>query len=414
MTDIVPINLSDLVTPATPDQLLQTSLNIATDIGLPTTSWQAVQMIPDVIEVNATIAADYSTTVALMAQGGYASYAALMVDGEGQPITVWMTLIAHEWYNVTRAPSSFAAGPVSLSNALGVSHSYDPNNPLHFENLTTHATYTSVGTGSVAPSTTSTVNVQADVAGSGSTTGAGVTLSITTPLNGVTVSPLADALVGSDEESNAALLQRGQYKRATLCPISATDQPSPVPGGARGAYEYVAMTIPQAGSASAVPPYAVTSPITRATSQLNTGSGIVTVYIANASGAPSAPDVAAVDSAIQNLAVPECITVRTVAATVVQLDVTATVYIKTGTVGAADAATNILDDLSSYFASVPIGGYTTTAPNILPLIDIEDTIKQANANTIDVAMSVPAAPPSMSANGVPELGPGSTITVVFT
>jgi hypothetical protein len=410
---VVPVNLSDLVVPATPDEELQTSLQIASDIGLPTTAWQSVQMIPALIEVNATIAADYSTTVALMAQGGYASYAALMVDGQGSPITTWMTLIGLEWYGATRVPASFASGPVRLVNAIATAYPYTPNNPLHFQNATTHATYTTVGSGTVAGNATTTVSVQADQAGGGSTTGAGVILVLTTPLNGVTVLALADALVGSDEESNAALLKRGQNKVSTLCPVSSTDQPSPVPGAAEGAYEYVATTIPQAGSASAVPPYAVTSPITRAASVLNTGSGTITLYIANASGAPSGGDVDAVNGAIQNLAVPECITVTVQAATVVVVTVAATLYVKAGAILAADVITNALDALSAYFATVPIGGITTTAPNIVPLSDIVDTMLRASPNTIDVAMSSPATPPSLTTSGIPELGGGSSITVVF-
>ena len=75
--------LADLMTSSTPQEVLALELQIASGLGLPTTAWQPVQAIPTLFNINATIAADYSTTVAYLAQGGYASLATLMVDGNG-------------------------------------------------------------------------------------------------------------------------------------------------------------------------------------------------------------------------------------------------------------------------------------------------------------------------------------------
>ena len=407
----VPIPLSELVVSATADEVLTLSLGIATGLGLPTTAWQSVQMIPDLITVNSTIASDYSSTVALIAQGGYPSLASQMVDASGASITTWMDLIATDFYNTTRASSQYASGPVPYTNTGG-SYPWSPSNPLHFQNIVTGATYTSTGSGTVSPGV-GTVPVVSDLPGTSVTSGAGVTLALTTPLTGVTVTPLTQSLVGSDEESNAALLIRGQDKLATLCPIATTDQPSPVPGAAKGAYEYIATTIPQAASASASPPYAVTARITRCTALLNTGSGLVEVFIANEAGTPPAGDITAVNSAIQALAVPDAVTVGVGGASSVAINITATVYIRAGSgLTAANAIVEIDDALANYYASVPIGGISTTAPNIIPIAELIETILTANAGTIDVTMSVPSIPPSMTTSGIPVSGT-NTFTVVF-
>jgi hypothetical protein len=407
----VPIPLSELVVPATADSVLTLSFSIAQGLGLPTTAWQSVQMIPDLINVNSVIAADYSGTVALIAQGGYPSLAAQMVDESGAPITTWMDLIASDFYNTTRNVAQYASGPVPFTNTGG-SYPYGPSNPLHFQNVVTGATYTSSGNGTVAPGT-GTVPVVSDAAGTAVTSGAGVVLVMTTPLAGVTITALTQSLVGSDAETNPNLLIRGQYKLATLCPVATTDQPSPVPGAARGAYEYVALTIPQAAVASAVPPYAVTAQITRCSTQLSTGSGLVEVFIANESGSPPAGDVIAVNAAIQDLAVPDAVTVQAAAATPVLINVTATVYVKTSSgVTSATIITNIDDALANYYASLPIGGVTTTAPNIVPLSEIVETIFQANVGTLDVVMTLPSTPPGLTTSGIPQSGT-NTITVVF-
>ena len=76
------------------------------------------------VAVNATIAADYSSTVAFLAQGGYASLAALMVDGNGNPITTWMDLRGQDQYGTTRIAASSANGVVPINNSTGNTYPY--------------------------------------------------------------------------------------------------------------------------------------------------------------------------------------------------------------------------------------------------------------------------------------------------
>jgi hypothetical protein len=133
---------------------------------------------------------------------------------------------------------------------------------------------------------TSLVVVQADAAYAGGlgTVGAGVTLTMLTPLAGVTVQALTASLVGTNAETNSALLTRCQNKLGSISP-----------NGAPGAYVYVSESVPVFGSTlstgpftapTALNPYGVVSAITRASSILTVGSGIVNLYVANAAGAP--------------------------------------------------------------------------------------------------------------------------------
>ena len=375
-------DLSTLVVASTPEEILTLELAICTTLGLPTTAWQPVQAVPALLNVNATIAADYSSTVAFLAQGGYASLAALMVDGNGNPITTWMDLRGQDQYGLVRVAASFAAGGVPLSNSTGNTYPYAPNNPLHFQNPISGATYTSTGSGNVTPGP-STVQVQADVAGSTSTTGAGITLVMTTPLNGVTVNPLTSSLVGTDAESNAAYLSRCQGKLANISP-----------NGAAQAYAYLAGSIPQ-GTPSTVYPYAVSAPITRVGISTGVGTGYVLVTCANATGAPPAGDVSVVNAVIQSQCVPLGVLAQVQGATNFTVNVAYTVFVKTSAgLTTAQVTTNIADALANLFASFPIGGYNSGLPggaNYVPLALVSDAIMNANAGTIDCLVSLNGA-----------------------
>lgn len=282
--------LSSLVVPATQVNALGVELAIAQGLGLPVTAWQPLGVARTILATNATIVSQYSQTVSFLAQGAYASYAALMVDSFGNPITTWMDLRSVDQYNVPRIQATQASGNVPVTNTSGIAYSYSPNNPLHFQNPGgTNQTYTSLTSGTISASSTATsvVVVQADAAyiGAAGTVGSGTTLTLLTPLAGVTVQPLTASLVGSNAETNAALLARCQNKLGSLSP-----------NGASQAYVYIVDSLPVFGSVlptgllftapSSSNPYGVVSTITRATTSLVIGSGIINVYVANAAGAP--------------------------------------------------------------------------------------------------------------------------------
>jgi uncharacterized phage protein gp47/JayE len=408
------VTLSDLVGPVTQADALGQELAIATTLGLQTSTWQPLDPSRTILQINAQIISNYSVTINQIAQGGYASYAALMTDPSGAPITVWMDLISTNMYNVFRNPATAAAGPVPYTNTSATSYPYSPNSPLKFQNpIAPNATYTSTGTGTVSGSSTGTIPVQADAAfvGTAGSAGVGTTLILLTPKSGVTIGPQAVSLVGATAESNTALLTRGQAKLGTLSSLSqlaaitgTTTPVPPAPGGSGQAYYFVATTIPQASVASAVWPYAVTARITRV-SVLAIGGGIVDVYIANSSGTPSAGDVAAVNAAVQALCVPQAVQAIVTGATNLTIAVTYTVYVTaTSSLSPNTIQSNISNALSAYFASLPIGGVIINGTGIVPLDAIVATILNANAGTVDLQVALPTTDLSVGPSLVPVLG----------
>jgi hypothetical protein len=424
MPNPVPVTLASLTTPTSPTVALGQSLEICQQLGLPTTAWQPVQMIPDLIEVNAVIASGSSSLVALIAQGGYASLAAQMVDGNGNPITSWMALRATDQYGIVPGAASPASGAVPYTNTSGTAYPYSPNNPLRFQNPVTGATFATTGMGSlVIGGASSVVQVAADVAGTAGTTGTGVTLILLTPLIGVTIQAQGTtsggtptgSLVGSAPETNQQLLTRGQNKLATLAPIQSTDQPGPAVGDASGIFGYVATSIPPGPVSNPAPPYTVSSPITRVSRAPVLGNGFATVYIANADGAPPLQDVAVVQAAINALVVIDGTNITVQAANQVVVNVTAIVYIRASAgLSPTTVVANITSALATYFDQVPIGGYTTTSGNIVPLADIEDAVFDANGPgaTVDLTLLQPNANVALGASGVPVSGT-PTITVAY-
>ena len=117
------VTLGQLVTPATFDDALANELEIAAGLGLPTTSWQPIDPIRTIYTTMGQVVSDYSNTVSLIAQGGYASYAATIpgesggnVDADGYD-TDWMDLVSVEMFNVSRIEAGFGVGQVTVTNA---------------------------------------------------------------------------------------------------------------------------------------------------------------------------------------------------------------------------------------------------------------------------------------------------------
>lgn len=394
-----PVTLADLVAPATPTEVLTLELAIATALGLSVTSWEPLDPSRTIYQGQSQIVSMYADVVNFIAQGGYASYAAQMVDGKGNPITTWMDLLTPNNYNTVRFLASFAAGPVPYTNSKATSYPYSPNNPLHFQYPASGgATYSTVGTGSIGASTSGTVTVVADAGFSGSSGNAatGTLLQLVTPLSGVTIGALTQPLVGAPLESNQALFLRSVNMLGTLSvqltqvQQGATPVP-PNPSAPATAYDYVATSIPTQsnGTSSLTWPYYVTSKITKSQTVGNTSNGQVNVYLANASGAPTAGDVAVANAAIQALAVGQCITCTVQAASTVTVTIAYTIYYRRSSgYTAAQAQTAILTALTNYFSAFPIGGITTTASGIMPFSEIEDVIYDALPGAVDLSLTV--------------------------
>jgi hypothetical protein len=413
------LSVSDLLLVTTPDDALNLELAIAATLGLPTTAWQPLSPEMTIFGVNAQIIASYSATINLIAQGGFPTSAATIPgtgassDGAGFLLT-WMDLCSVAYYNVSRVPASFATGNVPVNNTSAAPYTYAVGQ-LHFQNPLTGATYTNTSAGTIAAATAGqNIAIQADAGfpGSSGSVSAGNKLVMLTPLSGVTPQPIAVSLVGTNIETNAALLLRGQAKLGSLSP-----------NGAASAYNYVATSVPTpAARPSATFPFnqlvdplgnpiTVSSPITRVATQLNPVTGVVGVYIANSSGAPLGPDVSAIAAALQATAVPLSTTATVAAVGTVPLDLFYNVYVRQSTgLSAAQVIANINDAARTFCQTAPIGGWTTTAPNIIPYDELIDVIINANPGTVDLQLLNPPGNLPIGTTSVPVPGTTSVTT----
>jgi hypothetical protein len=139
---------------------------------------------------------------------------------------------------------------------------------------------------------------------------------------------------------------------------------------------------------------------------------VTNVYVANADGAPSSQDVSVVNSAIQALVTPGSVTANVMAATTQTQALVATLYI-TSSAGLTQtlAITNAEDALALYEAGLPIGGKTGASPNIMPWSELITTLTNANANTQEVDLTVPAANVPVAPSAIVAITP--TLSVVF-
>lgn len=407
------LTVSDLVTVTTQPDALNLELSIAAALGLPTTAWQSLSPEMVILGVNAQLIASYSVTVNQIAQGGFPSFAATLPatssatnDGAGFS-TTWMDLCLLSYYNIIRNPFSFATGNVTVLNSSATPYSFAVGQ-LHFQNPISGATYSNTGTGTIAANAATVIQIQADAGfpGNSGTMASGTPI-LLTPLSGVAPQPLLVSLVGTNIETNAAALLRGQAKLGSLSP-----------NGASQAYNYVATSLPTPANRAAATfpfnnlvdstntPITVSAPITRVATQLNPVTGTVGVYIANAAGAPSGGDITEVAAAIQALATPLAVTVTVAAVGVVPLNLLYNVYVRQSSgLSAAQVLANIDAAVTTFCQNTPIGGYTTpVATNYLPYDDLVDVIFNANPGTIDLQLQNPSGNLPIGATSVPILG----------
>jgi hypothetical protein len=410
------LTVADLLSVSTQADALQLELTICAALGLPTTAWQSLSPEMAILGTNSQIVSTYSATVSQIAQGGFASSAAVvpgsgsLVDGNGFT-TTWMDLISVNNYNVFRVTPTFANGPVPVNNTAAGSYPFVAGQ-LKFQNAITGATYTNTGAGTIpTPATGFNIQVQADAAfpGNAGTTPAGQSLVMLTPLSGVTPQPQVTSLIGNNIETNAALLLRCQAKLGSLSP-----------NGAAQAYLFVATSIPTvATQASAtfpfnVLPYTVSSPITRVATLLNILNGSVGVYVADSAGAPPGGDVTTVFNAIQALCTPLSVTSTVSAVGTLALNLYFNVYVPKSSGLSATAVLNNIDAaIAAFCSTVPIGGYTGQTANEIPYDLLIDVIMNANKGTVDLQLLTPSGNLPIAATSVPVPGTRNPASQVF-
>lgn len=347
------LSVTSLFSVATAAELLSAGLDLATAVGLPVTSWRPGDPTRSLYKFLADSLATWELTASDYVKSGFLSTA----TGD------WLTVLALEVYGATRTEATYATSTLTLTNSGGgyyVMAAGDASFKASSTGKTYHSTstFTLAGTG-----TTATVTVEADEAGTDSAAGIDDIDTIVTTMLGVSVTS-STAAVAIDSQEDESLREQC---RATLGALS--------PNGPPDAYEYVARN----------PDLTGTTEITRASSTEDSSTGVVTVYVASASGTVSAPSVALAQAAIDIYATPLCITATVVSASTYTVPVYATVTANGLPANFATLATAAVNALTS---SIDIGGTLACSAYVAVLHDLAVSL---GATRVSVVLTLPNA-----------------------
>lgn len=368
--------IDDILTPTEHADMLTLLLDIASALGAPTTSWQSGSPILTLLSTAAQKLADLTLVTTEIAKGGF---------GDLLPSDEWADLWAQSRFNVTRVPATSATGMVDLTNSSGTNYGPIAIGGLIIAHATTGATYRNTAVITILAGVgLADVTIAADVPGIVGNASPGTITTVVSSLPGVGVSnPLA--VLGTDKESTLALVTRARSKLGSLSP-----------NGPKDAYNYVATT-PELSATS--------TPITRTRTVSNEATGAISVYLATASGAPGAPDVAVVQSAIDARAEPWGATATAIAATPHVVAVTYQAWISGSQLTTAQIQTAIGNALAAWFATLDLGGYVIPPDTGAVYINaLQQVIGAATPGVLRVTVALPAADVVLTPNEVATLG----------
>lgn len=369
------MTIEQLVTPLTSEEAFAELLEIASELELPTTSWQSGQPIHTFLRVIAEKFSDITKVLAEIAKGGY---------GDLLPSDMWADLWAKSRFDVDRIEAEAATGQLTLTNASETE--YTPAaGEVTFAHETTGKTYRNVDALTIpASGTLPDVDIAADEVGTDSNAAPGTITVLVTSLTGVTCTN-PEPVLGQDKETTPTLVTRSRAKLEALSP-----------NGPKQAYHHIATT----------PEYSdVGTAITRTSPEADDETGTVTVYLATANGAAESEDVDIVQAAFDEWCEPWCTTSIAAAASEVTQAVTYQVWVKGSSLTSAQIQTAIEDALSDFFAELPIGG-TVIPPETGTLYrdSIRQVIGQATPGIQLVTVTVPAADVPLDTDEVAVLG----------
>lgn len=319
-------DLASLLVSETRATILARMLTIANAVGLNTESWFPGDPTRATLYAEAGVLETLEAGTVDAIKGGFIRLA----------VGAWKTLNAYHVYNVERDPAEAGTATIQLTNASTQNYGTIAVGDLIVRNSTTGAQYRNTTSGALAGLGTLELQVEAEEAGSDSSSGVGDIDELVTVLAGVTVTNTT-AAVGVDEESDDALEARALAKLGSLSP-----------NGPDAAYEYVATTASLNGGANV-------SRVRVVDSDADDGEAIV--YLAGPSGAVSGGDVTLVEDAFETYCIPIGFRANVASASAVTVNVTCTVYVY-DSIGrdAAELADELELVLTEAVGSRPIGG----------------------------------------------------------
>jgi hypothetical protein len=369
------LTIADLITVEERDDVLATLLALASLLGQPTTSWQEGAPILTMLTTDAQKMADLTSLAVEITKGGF---------GELLPSDSWADRWALSRFNVNRVPATQATGAVNAANSSASIYTLAIGQ-LIIAHATTGKLYRNTAAIVIpAGGSLSGIAIAADEAGTASNAAPAAITTVVSSQVGVTVTnPLS--VLGTDKETTAALVTRARAKLGALSP-----------NGPKDAYNHVATT----------PALSTTStPVTRTRTVTNDATGAVSVYLATASGAPSAPDVAIVQSAIDTYAEPWGVTATAIAAMAHVVNITYQVWVQGSQLTSAQIQTAIATALAAFFATLDLGGYVIPPDTgDIYTSTLQIVIAGATPGIRRVTITVPAADVVLTSNEVATLG----------
>lgn len=330
---------SELIEPATADDVEETTLDLAAANDLPVSSWSAFSFARPFIRMLSEVAGDLWFAIAQMARGGVLGFSS----------GAWLTLFARSQYDEERVASVFTVGTFVLTDNGGGPHTITLGTVITNEAGLRFVVTALPDGATLALSGSLDVTVSGEVAASDYNIPNGSTLSLVTSYPTVTATNPAisgsDTWIttqGADVETDDTLTARLPLKWATL----ATGTPP-------AAYEYWALS---------------TAGVTRATvDDLNPdGPGTVRVYV------DSAAAVATLQATI-DAKVPTGTSTTAVAATTASVTVPGVVTVD-ATVGETACAAEISTNLTDLAGEIAIGGIVRQSEVIQRIMDATGAI----------------------------------------
>ena len=368
------------MTSVTEEEAMDSLLSTATLLGLPATSWQSGGVARTILAIMARTLSVGSTVLSVVAKGAYLGLA----TGD------WLTNLAERNFNVIRNPATRAQGPVilfnSTPNAITVAAGeLVVSNPLTGKTYTNQADYVSVGMDTVV------LTFAADGEGSAWNAQAMQINQVVTSLIGVNCTNTV-ALIGADQETDAALTLRAAQSFALLSPL-----------GPKDIYRAVLMDRVLTPTLDAV---------NRVIVYPNYATGRITVVAAGTAGALSVGDVAIAQASVEKWAEPQCIIATVESGSDFVVDVTLTIKTKGESRTQAQMLAIVQTALGEFINDLPIGGLII-APSFTGRVDLTAmgaAVFGASKTIKDVDFALPTGDIVLMPNNVARLG---TVTLTL-
>jgi phage-related baseplate assembly protein len=366
----------DVTTPETPASVSESIYDALAALGVRTAGWKPGGVARAIITGVSHVFAAWSQWSVQIAKMGW------LETSERS----WLTLVAKYDYGVDRRVATFASGTVTIDNAGGGIYAFDPGDLI--VTSTDGRAYRNTAAVSIdALETGVDCAVAAVESGAASTALPGQIDGFETPYTGLTVTNTL-SIVGTDEETDAALKIRCRDAAIAASPL-----------GPRDAYSFFAQRATRDDGTEIG--------ITRVRATSNSETGDVAVTVATASGALSAPDLAAAELYLYEHAAPLAVTLTVLNGVDHVVPITYRAWFRSST-GATptDVAADIEASLAAFFAERPIGGdiIPPSAVGYVYLDGLCAAIGAARPEIVHFSVTIPSGNTAIAANGIPTLG----------